>query len=186
MPSVGRTRPDVVRTRAPNGERARASNETKVIEIPPFASYLLLVTIVFLAEAGVPLLMPTELVLIAAGIAAARGDASLHWVLVLTLTADRAGTMTLFAGVRRARRLDGRAGQADRLITRIAHKARAMGADVPTRVAVARSLPLVRLPVAAAAALTDLHVARYLAAAFAGGCVWVSGLVIAGYVLTPG
>lgn len=144
------------------------------MSVPVYAGYLLLFGWIFLGEAGVPLLAPTELVLIAAGIAAAHGLASMLPVVTLALTADLLGTATLFALVRaldRGTPLSGRRARVGRWATR---KARAVGGHSPTRIALARSVPLLRVPAAGAAALAQLSLARFLAAALAGGAVWVT------------
>ncbi len=150
--------------------------------IPPHAGYVALFAIVFLAEAGVPLLAPTELVLVAAGIAAANGDASLSAVVALALTADLLGTSALFGLVRLGgERLGGRLG---RLVDSARRKAHTLGALDFTRVAAARSVPLLRIPATAAAGLAGLSLRRFAVAALIGGTVWVALFVGAGYVLT--
>ena len=154
------------------------------MSIPAYAGYLALFLWIFLAEAGVPLVVPTELVLVAAGIAAAQGSASPAIAVSVALSADLLGTVTMFALVRRL----GRARLGPRLVRRFVDwatvKARAAGAEQAIRIAVGRSIPFLRIPSASAAALTDLAPSRYLAAALAGGAVWISLFLGGAYVVT--
>ncbi len=73
------------------------SEDRGKMTIPVNVGYVALFVIVFVAEAGVPLLAPTELVLVAGGVAAANGDASLSVIAALALTADLLGTSALSA-----------------------------------------------------------------------------------------
>lgn len=154
------------------------------LTLPIYAGYVTLFVWIFLGEAGVPLLAPTELVLVAGGVAAGQGVASLPGVLALALTADVLGTLTLFHLVRGARRPRWLPGSVVRLMQWGSTRAYAFGADDPVRVALARMVPLLRVPVAAGAALAHLRVLPYIAAAVAGGIVWVSLFAGGAYLLT--
>lgn len=143
--------------------------------IAPFAGYFALFAWIFLAEAGVPLLVPTELLLISAGVAASPDLAALATVAVVSLVADLVGTAVLFGLVRLfARRPERAPAWIVRSTAWATAKARVIGAGTLWRYAVARSIPFFRIPAAGAAGLVGLPTVRYLAAALAGGIVWVA------------
>lgn len=154
------------------------------MSVPAYAGYLALFLWIFLAEAGVPLVVPTELILVAAGIAAAQGSASPAAAAGVALCADLLGTLTMFALVRRV----GRSRVGPRFVHRFVDwatvKAHAAGAEQALRIAVGRSIPFLRIPSASAAALTDLAPARYAAASVAGGVVWISLFLGGAYFVT--
>ena len=154
------------------------------MSIPVYAGYTALFLWIFLAEAGVPLLIPTELLLVAAGVAAARGSASGAIAVAVALGADMLGTLTLFVVVRKL----GRAQLGPQFLRRFvdwatAH-AEAAGAERTIRIAVGRSIPFLRIPSAGAAALTGLPPTRYAAASAVGGVVWISLFLGGAYLLT--
>ena len=157
------------------------------VSIPAFAGYLGLFAWVFLAEAGVPLLVPTELLLIAGGVAAARNSASLGTVALVALAGDLLGTATLFTLVR------GFAGRPELAPTWLARpiswataKARLAGGGSLPRIAIARSIPFLRIPAAGAAGLVELGTLPFLAAALVGGIVWVALFVGGAYFVAAG
>jgi len=115
------------------------------------ATYLGLFLIVLAGEAGLPMLAPVELALIAAGIAVAQESASLPAVVAIVLTADLLGTLVFFLLVRAsssARRAPLRRCQAiaERAATRI-------GGASPVRAALGRAVPFVRVPEAGRVAM---------------------------------
>lgn len=157
------------------------------MSIPVFAGYFAICAWVFLAEAGVPLLVPTELLLIAGGVAAARGTASIVVLVPLVLTADLLGALVLFALVRAfARRPDTTPARLRRPVAWATAKARLVGGGSAPRVALARSIPLLRVPAAGAAALAELETLRFMAAVLVGGVVWVALFVGGAYGITSG
>jgi membrane protein DedA with SNARE-associated domain len=153
---------------------------------PVFAGYLGLFTWIFLAEAGVPLLVPTELWLVAGGVAAAHGLVSIAAVGFTALCADLLGTVTLFVLVRTAGRRDRHrpGGRIARAIDWATSRAHAVQATNPARIAVARCIPLLRMPAAVAAALAQVTVVQYGLAALAGGLLWVGVFAGGAYLLT--
>lgn len=173
-----------MRVGLPIERRSRDELAGRTVSIPAYAGYLALFLWIFLAEAGVPLVVPTELVLVAAGIAAAQGSASLPVAICIALGADLLGTVTMFALVRRF----GRAPVGPQFVGRFVEwatvKARAAGAEQAIRVAVGRSIPFLRIPSASAAALTDLAPSRYVAASLVGGTVWISLFLDGAYLVT--
>lgn len=152
--------------------------------IPVYAGYGALFLWIFFAEAGVPLLLPTELVLVAAGIGAAQGIASVVVALVVALGADLLGTLTMFLIVRKLGRRPLGPRFVHRFVDWAAAKARAAGAERAIRIAIGRSIPFLRIPTAGAAALADVAPSRYAAASIVGGSVWISLFLGGAYVLT--
>lgn len=130
---------------------------------------------VFLAEAGVPLLVPTELLLIGAGAAAAPDLSILALVVAVSLAADLLGTTTLFILVRSfGRHPEFAPGWLSRPVGWATSKAKDVSAGRVRRIALARSIPLLRVPAAGAAGLVDLALTSYLVSALIGGLVWVA------------
>lgn len=155
------------------------------MSIPVYAGYATIFAWVFLAEAGVPLLVPTELLLIAGGVAAARGSASLLALVSVVLIADLLGALVLFSLVRAfTRRPDMKPAALRRPVAWLASKSRRAGGSSTRRIAMARSVPLLRIPAAGAAGLAQLAPRRYVAAVLFGGVVWTALFVGGGYVLT--
>lgn len=154
--------------------------------VPVFAGYAALFAWIFLGEAGLPLFVPAELLLIAAGVAAAQQAASLTLVLSLAFAADVLGGLSLFLLVRLARGRRGRLGRLERLVERAAGTAQAVGANSPLRVAAARCVPFLRIPSALAAALCGLPLPRFAAALGSGGAVWVAVFLGGSYLFATG
>lgn len=152
--------------------------------IPAFAGYSVLFAAIFLGELGVPLFVPAELLLIAAGVAAANGAASLPVVVGLAIAADLLGGMALFLLVRLGRGRSGRLGRLERFVERATSTAHALGADSPLRVAAGRCIPFVRIPSALAAALAGLPLPSFAGALVTGGTIWVAAFLGGGYLLT--
>lgn len=152
---------------------------------PVHAGYLTLFALILLGEAGVPLLAPAELALVAAGVAAARGVASLTAVVAIALVADVLGTTALFVGVRR---VAGRSStsRAARVVDWLTARAVRLGASRPQHVALGRCVPLLRIPATAGAALGDLPLARFAISAAIGGGVWVTVFLGGGFLAASG
>lgn len=154
--------------------------------VPAYSGYAAIFFWILLGEAGVPVLAPAELVLIAGGVAAGQGLASVWLVLVVALVADLLGTMALYGVVRASkvrRRLPRRIARGFAWAARRAH---GLGGHSAIRVAAGRAVPLLRVPAAAAAALAGLPPQRYALAAFAGGLVWVCTFVGGTYLVSRG
>jgi len=157
------------------------------VSIPAFAGYFGLFAWVFLAEAGVPLLVPTELLLIAGGVAAADGSVSLGAVALVAVAADLLGTAVLFALVRAfARRPELAPAWLARPVAWATAKAHVAGGASMRRIALARSIPFLRIPAAGAAGLVELATLRYLAAALVGGIAWVALFAGGAYCVAAG
>lgn len=156
------------------------------LTIPAFAGYLALAVAIYLGEAGVPLLLPVELALVAAGVAAARGATDLGLVVAVGVGADLLGSLTLFAVVRLAGRMPRAPRRIRALIAWASDKSRTVKADSTPRVALARCFPFLRLPATIAAALAGLSTARYVMAAIPGGAVWVTLFAGGAYLVTSG
>jgi len=157
------------------------------VSIPAFAGYFGLFAWVFLAEAGVPLLVPTELLLVAGGVAAADGSVSLGAVALVAVAADLLGTAVLFGLVRAfARRPELAPAWLERPVAWATDKARVVGGGSVPRVALARSIPFLRIPAAGAAGLVELGTVRYLVAALLGGIAWVAVFAGGAYWVAAG
>jgi membrane-associated protein len=156
------------------------------MSMPALAGYAALFAWIFLGESGLPLFLPAELMLVAAGVAAARGDASLTVVVLLAIGADFLGACGLFVLVRFARGRAVRLGHIERLIQRATDTAHALGARSTMRIALGRCVPFLRIPSAFGAALTDLPMMSFAPALLAGGSVWVSVFLGGGFILTEG
>lgn len=152
--------------------------------IPASAGYAGLFLWVFLGESGVPLFVPAELVLFAAGVAAAHHAASLSLSIALALAADVLGGVALFLLIRFGRGRSGRIGRLERFLERATHAAHTVGGRSPLRIAVGRSVPFLRIPSAFAAALAGVPLGRYAGALIAGGAAWVLIFLGGGFLLT--
>jgi len=128
--------------------------------------------------------VPTELLLVAGGVAAAHGLVSIAAVGLTALCADLLGTVTLLVLVRTAGRRPPTAGRIERAVAWATGRAHAVQANNPVRIAVARCIPLVRVPAAVAAALAQVTVVQYGLAALAGGLLWVGFFLGGAYLLT--
>ena len=150
---------------------------------PVFAGYAALFAVIFLGESGLPLFVPAELMLFAAGSAAANQVASLTDAFGLALAADVLGGLCLFALVRLARGRSGRLGRFGRPVERAAERAGRLGGRSALRIGLARCVPFVRVPSTLAAGLTGLPTAAFAAALLVGGVVWVSVFLGGGFFL---
>lgn len=155
------------------------------IEIPEYAGYTALFILIFLGEAGVPLLVPAELALVAAGIAAAHGTAELPIVLALALLADVLGAFTLYYIVRYARGRRWR-GIFGRYKDAVMNRVKLIGADSMWRIVAGRTIPYLRIPASGAAALAGLTSRRFLWAVLMGGAAWIALFLGGAYLITTG
>lgn len=151
--------------------------------MPIYAGYALLFSVILLGEAGVPLFAPAELLLVSAGFAAARGVASLADVAVLSLAADLLGGIALFLLLRHGSRYGVRHPRLAAVILRARSAAHRFGGASFTRVALGRCLPFLRVPSTFCASFGGLPSGAYLGASVAGGAIWVTIFVGAGYLL---
>ena len=154
------------------------------MSIPAYVGYAGLFAWIFLGESGVPIFVPAELALFAAGVAAAHHSASLGAVIALALAADVLGGLCLYSLVRFVHGRSGRLGRLERLIERAADHAHKLGARSPMRVAAARCIPFLRISSALAAALAGLKLPAFTAALAIGGTVWVGVFLGAGFWFT--
>ncbi len=154
------------------------------MSIPAYVGYAGLFAWIFLGESGVPVFVPAEFVLFAAGVAAAHHSASLSAVIALALAADFLGGLCLYSLVRFAHGRSGRLGRLERVVERAAGRAHSLGARSPVRVAAARCVPFFRIPSALAAALAGLKLPAFTAALAIGGIVWVGLFLGAGFWFT--
>ncbi len=155
------------------------------IEIPEYAGYTVLFLLIFLGEAGVPLLVPAELALVAAGIAAAHGTAALPVVIGIALTADVLGAFTMYAILRyaRDRRWRGIFGRYKEAVMR---RVKLIGADSLWRIVAGRAIPYLRIPASGAAALAGLSSRSFLGAVLLGGVTWIALFLGGAYLITTG
>jgi membrane protein DedA with SNARE-associated domain len=136
-------------------------------------------------EAGLPIPVPGDLVVIGAGIAAASGSFDPVSGVVLIVAATIAGGSVHFLLVRGPARLLivrllGRFGVPESRIERVTERLRQSGAR---GVAVARMTPGVRIVAVAAAALAALPFARFLVGLAAGNAVFTSAHFALGFVV---
>ena len=128
-----------------------------------------------------PLFVPAELVVVAAGVAAETGHASLAGVVASTLLADVCGALALFTLAKYATR--SRNARVTGLLDRASRIARRARAHSVWTILVGRCVPLLRSPSACAAGLLGMPTPRFATAAVAASCVWTSVFVGLGYAL---
>lgn len=160
---------------------------TSVVDLAPAWAVYLVVAAVLYAETAVlicGLIMPSEAVLIAAGVAAAIGQPSI-WVLVTcAVLAALAGDLTGYYLGRRSgpRIMKSWAGRKfgedhwDRAQSRVRHNSY-------VTVPVGRWLGYVRTLVPIAAGMSRVPVRRYAFATFLGGASWATTVLVLAYVL---
>jgi membrane protein DedA with SNARE-associated domain len=144
-----------------------------------------IVGLIALKEAGVPIPVPGDLVVIGAGIAAASGSFNPLAGIVLIVGATIVGGTVHFLLVRGPGRLVivrllERLGVPESRIERLTERLRRSGAR---GVAVARMTPGIRIVAVAAAALAALPFARFLAGLAAGNAVFTSAHFALGFVV---
>ncbi len=145
---------------------------------------LAIVGLILVKEAGLPIPVPGDLIVIGAGVAAGRGDLDPVVALVAIVVASivggviqfgllrsvaRPALLSLLSRVTTAERIDGQAGRLRRGGAR--------------SVAVARSTPGVRIVAIAASALADLPASVFVAGLALGNAVFISAHFALGYLL---
>ena len=137
---------------------------------------------IFLGEAGLPLFVPAELALVAAGAAVGASWASVEFACV-ALVADVLGAVVLYSIVRHGATLAARIPRLARLSSAVERAAGRAGARSARRVACARCIPLLRVPAAFGAGISRLSLPSFVAAASIGSIVWVSVFLASGMAL---
>jgi membrane protein DedA with SNARE-associated domain len=148
------------------------------------AGLLAVVGLILVKEAGLPVPVPGDLIVIGAGVAAARGDLEPLSTVILIVLASVAGGVVQYALVRSVARptllrLLGRVTSSDRL-ERQTERLRRGGAR---SVAVARSTPGVRIVAVAASALAAVPAAAFVVGLAIGNAVFITAHFGLGYVL---
>jgi membrane-associated protein len=143
-----------------------------------------IVGLILVKEAGLPVPVPGDLIVIGAGVAAARGDLDPLSTVVLIVLASIAGGIVQYALVRSVARpallrLMGRVTTADRL-DRQTERLRRGGAR---SVAVARSTPGVRIVAVAASALAAVPAAAFVLGLAIGNAVFIAAHYGLGFML---
>ena len=145
---------------------------------------LTLIGLIFVKEAGVPIPVPGDLVVLGAGVAASRGQLDPLAALVLLVAASIVGGAIQYGLLRSVARptllgLLGRLGPADR-IDRQTERLRRSGAR---SVAVARLTPGVRIVAIAASALAGIPAAAFVAGLAVGNSLFMAAHFGLGFVL---
>lgn len=145
---------------------------------------LAVVGLILVKEAGLPVPVPGDLIVIGAGVAAARGDLDPFSTVVLIVLASIGGGIVQYTLVRSVARpallrLLGRVTSADRL-DRQTERFRRGGAR---SVAVARSTPGIRIVAVAASALAKIPAAAFVVGLAVGNGLFITAHYGLGYVL---
>ncbi len=148
------------------------------------AGLLAVVGLILLKEAGLPVPVPGDLIVIGAGVAASRGDLDPSTTLALIVLASIVGGIVQYALVRSVARpvllrILGRVTSADRL-DRQTERLRRGGAR---SVAVARSTPGVRIVAIAASALAAIPPLAFVAGLAIGNALFIAAHFGLGFVL---
>jgi len=154
-----------------------------MIELDPTA-LLAIVGLILIKEAGVPIPVPGDLVVIGAGVAAGRGDVEPVTALIAIVIASIAGGIIQYGLLRSVARpfllrLLGRFGSAER-VDRQTERLRRGGAR---SVAVARSTPGVRIVAIAASALADIPAAAFVTGLAIGNALFIAAHFTLGYAV---
>lgn len=145
---------------------------------------LAIVGLILVKEAGLPIPVPGDLVVIGAGVAAGRGDLDPFVALVALVIASIVGGVIQFGLLRSVAR-----PALLRLLSRVTTAERIDGQAQRLRrggarsVAVARSTPGVRIVAIAASALADLPASVFVAGLALGNAVFISAHFALGYLL---
>jgi membrane protein DedA with SNARE-associated domain len=144
-----------------------------------------LAALLFVKEAGVPIPVPGDLVVIGAGVALAGDPALAATVLIVILAVGYIGGSVQFVLARRILRRPllaalARVGVGEARVEALAVRLRRSGAR---GVALARMTPGVRIAAIVAAGLAAIPYAAFLAGLVAGNGVFVAGHFILGYAL---
>jgi len=151
---------------------------------PEPAALLAILGLILVKEAGVPIPVPGDLVVIGAGVAAGRGDLDPGVALIAIVIASIAGGIVQYGLLRSVARpallrLLRRLGSGDR-VDRQTERLRRGGAR---SVAVARSTPGVRIVAIAASALAGIPAAAFVAGLAIGNALFISAHFALGYVV---
>jgi membrane protein DedA with SNARE-associated domain len=143
--------------------------------------------LLFVKEAGAPIPVPGDLVVIGAGIAAGRGDLDPLVALAAILVAGLLGGVVQFLLVRGVGRrpllaILARVGVPAARLEAVAARLRDRGA---TGVAIARATPGVRIVAIAASGLAALPLPRFTVGLAVGNGVFVSGHFVLGLLVGP-
>ena len=145
---------------------------------------LAIVGLILIKEAGVPIPVPGDLVVIGAGVAAGRGDVDPAVALVAIVVASIAGGIIQYGLLRSVARpallrVLARFGSAER-VDRQTERLRRGGAR---SVAVARSTPGVRIVAIAASALAGIPAVAFIAGLAIGNALFISAHFALGYLV---
>lgn len=151
---------------------------------PELAPLVAVVGLILVKEAGVPIPVPGDLVVIGAGVAANRGDLDPIVALVAIVLASIAGGIVQYGLLRSVARpallrLLGRLGSAQR-VDRQTERLRRGGAR---SVALARSTPGVRIVVIAASALAGVPAPAFVGGLAVGNALFIGAHFGLGYVI---
>ena len=149
---------------------------------PESTALLAILGLILIKEAGVPIPVPGDLVVIGAGVAAGRGDLDPAVALLAIVGASIAGGVVQYGLLRSVARpallrLLGRLGSAER-VDRQTERLRRGGAR---SVAVARSTPGVRIVAVAASALAGIPAAAFVAGLAIGNAFFIAAHFALGY-----
>ncbi|MEX1169232.1 MAG: VTT domain-containing protein [Chloroflexota bacterium] len=151
---------------------------------PEPVALLAILGLILVKEAGVPIPVPGDLIVIGAGVAASRGDQEPGVALVAIVVASIFGGVVQYGLLRSVARpallrLLGRFGSADR-VDRQTERLRRGGAR---SVAVARSTPGVRIVAIAASALAGVPAVAFVTGLAAGNALFIAAHFGLGYVV---
>ena len=147
---------------------------------------LALAALILVKEAGVPIPVPGDLVVIGAGVAANQGSLDPLVALIAIVLASIAGGIAQYGLLRSVarpllQRLLGRLGSADR-VDRQTERLRRGGAR---SVAIARSTPGVRIVAIVASALAGIPAAAFAAGLSVGNALFIGAHFGLGYLIGP-
>jgi len=145
---------------------------------------LAIVGLILIKEAGVPIPVPGDLVVIGAGVAAGRGDLDAAVALVAIVVASLAGGIVQYGLLRSVARpallrVLARFGSAER-VDRQTERLRRGGAR---SVAIARSTPGVRIVAIAASAMAGIPAVAFIAGLAIGNALFISAHFALGYLV---
>lgn len=151
---------------------------------PEFTALLAILGLILVKEAGVPIPVPGDLVVIGAGVAAGRGDLEPAVALVAIVVASICGGIVQYGLLRSVARpallrVLARLGSAER-VDRQTERLRRGGAR---SVAVARSTPGVRIVAIAASALAGIPAVAFVAGLAIGNALFISAHFALGYLV---
>lgn len=151
---------------------------------PEPTALLAIIGLILVKEAGVPIPVPGDLIVIGAGVAAGRGDLDPMVALAAIVLASVAGGIVQYGLLRSVARpallrLLGRLGSAER-VDRQTERLRRGGA---WSVAVARSTPGVRIVAIAASALAEIPAVAFIGGLAVGNALFIAAHFGLGYLV---